>query len=263
MSAAEAWANDGVLKKVILGNLKRKTNNNTALSRNALKTSCLLYGCIYPTSFPISAVMWILKQEANRRPDQKLLRFIDPCAGWGDRLAGAILSGPTVVEEYVGIDPWNVSHQLCHRILAKLGQNIRVSLYVKGAEDQSEAWPDADLVFTSPPYGKKECYNCASGDRNDGQAWRLCDENKFTSYFLEPLMQNAARSTRTRKGRVIINISNNEFEENKLSLMDNVINSGKKAGLVHVKTYGLRSGMRPTNKDATVRGDPFLVFQHP
>ena len=136
-SAVAAWNDDQNLKAVILGNLTRTTNNGSALSRNNLKTSCKLYGnCDYPSSFPISAVIWILRREAERRPEKKLFRFIDPCAGWGDRAAGAILAGPTVLEHYVGIDPWTVSHDLCQRTVDKLapksGPAVQVSLLAKG-----------------------------------------------------------------------------------------------------------------------------------
>jgi DNA modification methylase len=139
-----------------------------------------------------------------------------------------------------------------------------VSLLVKGAEDQSEPWPEADLVFTSPPYAQKECYNCASNDPNDGQAWRLCTAKKFTSHFLEPMMQNAAQSTLARKGRVIINISNTEVKEGGPTLVDDVIHSGEKAGLTLTDIIGLRVGTRSYNKtkDAVPRGDPCLVFEH-
>jgi hypothetical protein len=270
-SATGAWDNDQNLKAVILGNLSRTGNSGTALSRNNIKTSCKLYGnCEYPSSFPISAVIWIVRREAERRPEKKLLRFIDPCAGWGDRVAGAILAGPTVLEHYVGIDPWTVSHELCQRTVDKLapksGPSVKVSLLAKGAEDQSEPWPDADLVFTSPPYAKKECYNCASNDPNDGQAWRLCDEKKFTSHFLEPMMQNAAQATKSRKGRVIINVSNTDFKHRGGTLVDDVIDSGEKAGLTLVEIFGLRIGTRSYNvqsrQNKVARGDPFLVFEH-
>lgn len=271
ISAVSAWNDDVNLKKIIFGNLERKDNQNSAISRNGLKTSCLLYGkCEYPTPFPISAVIWILKREAARRPEKKLLRYIDPCAGWGDRVAGAILCGPDVLEHYVGIDPWEVSQNLCQRITEKLSppigeRRVEVSLLQKGAEDQSEPWPDADLVFTSPPYAKKECYNLTSNDFQDGQAWRLCDFGKFASHFLEPMMQNAARATKARSGRVIINVSNTEKKYGGVTLLDDVITAAEKAGLRLVEIFGIRAGTRSYNNTKTekvARGDPCLVFEH-
>jgi hypothetical protein len=47
-----------------------------------------MYGCHYPTAFPISVAFWIYQREAQHRhqaPDGRFI-VIDPCAGWADRL---------------------------------------------------------------------------------------------------------------------------------------------------------------------------------
>ena len=264
---SELWRNDVVLRKAITylcTNAKKL--NDEALSRSRLRVFCMQgHGCHYPTSFPISIVMYVLKREAARRADGKLHCFVDPCAGWGDRLAGALLVGKNVCQSYVGIDPWDVSQRVCAKVYALLhddAETCSATLLQVGAQSRAAPWPDADLVFTSPPYGALECYNIDSNDASDQQAWRL--GNRFVSEFIRPLMQNAATCTRRMRGRVIINIGN---AKGAASLTSSIVEEALAAGLVHVETFGMALSVRaPKTTFAhgapVFRGEPFFVFEH-
>ena len=151
---------DELLAKRIVKNLTHPGNAKEALSRNRLRVGCMqMYGCHYPSAFPISVAVWIYKREAERRGVGKLACVVDCCAGWADRLAAAHISG--VVEHFVAMDPWHVSNHICRRVHDKLSERagddpMRLTLLSRGAErmDAEAPWPDADLVFTSPPYAK-------------------------------------------------------------------------------------------------------------
>ena len=225
-------------------------------------------GCHYGTAFPISVVAWILKREAKLRPNGKITRFIDACAGWGDRVAGALIVGNTIVENYVGIDPWDISNQSCKNIYKLLSNKNRCNAIFlqKGAEDETESWPDADLVLMCPPYAELECYNIDSNDPNDHQAWRLCTKGKFMSGFIIPMLRNAAKSTKKTNGRMIINIANTGKGGGE-NLTEETKEAAKSMGLELVETFGMRLSVRATpstyDHGAPVyRGEPFFVFEH-
>ena len=266
---AENWNNDKVLtaavRYVCADKVKRTSD---ALSRNRLRVFCMQgNGCHYPTAFPISVVVYLLRREAARRPSGRITRFLDPCAGWGDRLAGAMLSG--VVDEYHGIDPWDVSNSTCEGVCAALRprSNLTVNLYQRGAQDESAQWPDAELVFTSPPYAGLECYGVDS-KAADSQAWRLCQSGRFVTHFLAPMLRNAARCTKALRGRVIINIGNTPKNKGGEYLTRDVVRAAEAAGLVLVETLGMRLSVRAPKTShehgaEVVRGEPFFVFEHP
>jgi hypothetical protein len=278
----ENWNDDSMLEKAIRYNCLNKVKRvKEALSRNRLRVFCMQgNGCHYGTAFPISAVLWILKREAQLRPDKKLHTFLDPCAGWGDRLAGALIAGKDVVENYVGIDPWNVSNESCRNIYQLLSSEDRCTaeFLQKGAQDSTESWPDADLVFTSPPYAKLECYNVdySKGDVvpateagcDDQQAWRLCErgDDAFVSEFLSPMLKNATSAIRKRNGRIIINIGNTSKSSGGEHLTRDLLETAESIGLKCVETFGMRLSVRAPKTTyehgaPVLRGEPFFVFQ--
>ena len=87
--------------------------------------------------------------------------ILDPCAGYGGRLLGSILSksSPT----YIGCDPatetFDNLHRLHHWVTSYLPQlSDRVQLLNQPAEEAD--FPElVDLVMTSPPYWKREVYS--------------------------------------------------------------------------------------------------------
>jgi hypothetical protein len=223
------------------------------------------------TTFPIGAAMWIYRREATLRPGRRLVQVIDPCGGWGDRLAAALLSGPRFLENFTSMDPWHISRQLSHRVRDTLGRETRINIDIQdwSAADESRPWPSADLVFTSPPYAKQECYNIETTDEDDSQAWRLCDLGKFKSDFLEPLFRNAAKATRLYNGRVVINIQDTKSGYKGQNLVKDTLDAARLAGLVHVETLGIR--MNGSGRSTIVMPDgnavksaaPVFIFAHP
>jgi hypothetical protein len=268
----ENWQSDAILKKAVVYLCTNATKLETeALSRGRLRVFCMQgQGCQHPSAFPISVVMWILKREAALRPTGVLSRYVDPCAGWGDRLAASLLVGKSVCQEYVGIDPWHVSNETCAKIYTALRSDstCTATILKQGAEDQTLPWPEAELCFTSPPYGALECYNIDAKDPSDQQAWKMVANGKFISGFIAPLMLNAAKCTKRLNGRVIINIGNVLTDKNGCAdLTERVVQKAKEAGMVLVETFGMSLSVRATpttskHGDQCFRGEPFFVFAH-
>jgi hypothetical protein len=263
-SAQQSWDNDNIMLSILLNVLKFATANHT-VKRSRLRANILLFGnCQYPTSFPIPIVLYILRREAARKQEKRLNAFLDPCAGWGDRLAGALISGPSIVERYIGIDPWSTSHMVCRRILDKFGvkNGQTVELWKQTAQTTNvNPWPDVDLVFTSPPYAELECYGYDTSETNE-QAWKLCAENKFMMEFLIPLMKNSARATQARNGRVIINICNTTKTKKGATLTEDLVRAAKLAGLTLVEIMGMATGNRKKSQNGVVQAEPIFIFQN-
>ena len=256
----ELWNNDAFLRKTIRDLCIHPSRQKEALSLGRIRVSCLgQKGARYATGFPIPVAICVYKEEARRRPNGVLSCVIDPCAGWSDRLAAAMVSG--VVEHYVGMDPWHVSHAICQRtqqVIQPAVQALNVQTRVQLIQESAltAPWPEqADLVFTSPPFGDLECYNL-DGPADDQQAWRVGNEH-FADEFLVPLMAQAAASTRQKRGRVIISMGNAK-KRGLRNLTDGLIAAAQAAGLVWVTTYGMEGRAR----DGATRCDPIFVFAH-
>ena len=87
----------------------------------------------------------------------KVKRYLDPSAGWGDRLIGAIAYGC----DYTGVDPSVCMNQVYHQIIKELvpkSQQDRYKIIQSGFEVVEVENNYYDLVFTSPPFFDFEIY---------------------------------------------------------------------------------------------------------
>lgn len=82
--------------------------------------------------------------------------ILDPSAGWGDRLIGAIAAG---VDRYVGVDPNTQLHAGYAEIIAKFGADPAKFTTIAAPFQDYEPCETFDLVFTSPPYFDHEIYS--------------------------------------------------------------------------------------------------------
>lgn len=263
------WNNDEMLRKAIVYICTNPTKlEREALSQNRIRVFCLQgNGCRYPTAFPIPVAVWIYRLQAKELG--KSLKILDPCAGWGDRLAGAKLAGIGTCKEYIGIDPWRTAIDTCKKVekACRIFSDCKISLKRARAEDPDSKWPDVDLVFTSPPYGALEKYGLDDED-NSSQAWTLVEDSEFICKFLLPLMKKSALATKKNSGRVIINIGNNPSARDETSrLTSAIIDCAVEAGLEYVSTIGMALSVRAPKTSHTnipsARGEPCFIFQHP
>lgn len=83
-------------------------------------------------------------------------RILDPCAGWGDRLLGAIASKR--IKLYVGVDPKEELHEGYQKMIDMFDAHDKARTIIGAFEEVEIPYDDFDLVFTSPPYYDFEDY---------------------------------------------------------------------------------------------------------
>ena len=146
--------------------------------------------CIGPcTPFPIPMVL-------NTLNLFKPKRWLDPTAGWGDRLIGAIQYN---IESYVGVDTNWTMYPVYDKILKDLGTQRQQKEYTvlhDRFQDANLGRKKFDLVFTSPPFFTYEIY--------PGMVqWKT--ENEYLIEFLWPLLQRSNKVLR-KGGHLVLYI---------------------------------------------------------
>lgn len=136
-----------------------------------------------PTQFPLGHLLDILT--TNRLSVGG--KYIDPCAGWGQRMLASAVLGV----DYVGFD---VNAKLIPR-LNELGKDIQqfkpdwsFIIYPQSSADfVPELLDTADFIFTSPPYFNLEYYGDNSLESNNSR------DNGYDNWiesFIAPMLIN-------------------------------------------------------------------------
>lgn len=120
-------------------------------------------------------------------------RWLDPTAGWGDRLRIAIASGV----EYVGVDS-NTSLQPAYSAIIrdKAGDDTKKYKVLPGKFQDADISGKFDLVFTSPPFFNVEIYENMTD-------WK--DVEEFMEEFLRPLLKKS-RDHLKKGGHIVLYI---------------------------------------------------------
>ena len=208
---------------------------------------------------------------------------IDPCAGWGGRLLGALCVPRDGAVRYIGVDP-NKHNQFAYeglerRITIWLRREIRGKRSATMFYRPFEEWirsatakryhGTADLVLTSPPYFGAENYDPESSKQS---------ANRYTAYeqwraaFYLPLMQGAYDLLK-RGGVFVLNIANVR-EATKLEA--DARRLAREVGFVSHEFYKLAMSIHPGIRKATKRKhhmvavngswlkyEPVFVFRKP
>jgi hypothetical protein len=115
-------------------------------------------------------------------------RFLDPSAGWGDRLISAIAYGC----EYTGVDPSECMNPIYHNIIQELVPSDKRDNYkiIQNGFESTRIEPNYyDLVFTSPPFFDFEVY-----EKTQNQAQSIEKFNTLELWlkgFLLPLTEKS------------------------------------------------------------------------
>lgn len=169
----DAW-NQSNLEKILRWN--RKSHSTPYLSE--LKRG-VYFCCGLPKSTMYRPQM--MKLACMR---YKAKRVLDPCAGWGGRMLGAVSSGA----EYVAFEPNKTTFANLNSLAKFLNVESKVTLICDGAENMDQYnLGKFDLVLTSPPYFNLEVYS----DENTQSIHSQDTYNKWSENFLRVVIHKA------------------------------------------------------------------------
>ena len=140
------WKDPEVLEKVLRWNRQsHSTPYLSELRRGVYFTQALPKSTMYR---PLMAKMIVDHYNAKV--------VLDPCAGWGGRMLGALASGA----EYHAFEPNRETHYNLLRLAEYLNVMDRVNIICDDFLNvKSHNIPKVDLVLTSPPYWDLEVYD--------------------------------------------------------------------------------------------------------
>jgi hypothetical protein len=118
---------------------------------------------------------------------------LDPCAGWGDRLAAACACGV----RYLGVDPNGGNFDGYAGIIGRYGKEGRQEVVESCFEDFDAGESQFDLAFTSPPYFDTERY-AAGTEHEPLQSWRRYETvDAWVEGFLQPMVAGCQAALKT------------------------------------------------------------------
>lgn len=121
------------------------------------------------TLYPFPVGLQVLKMFKPKR-------WLDPCAGWGDRLRCAIAYGC----DYFATDT-NLDMESAYKKIIETGDPEKVQVKI-GRFQSVRLSGTFDLVFTSPPFYTKEIYEHM-------KVWKSVAE--FMTEFMKPLLRKS------------------------------------------------------------------------
>lgn len=178
-SAWEAFWDDEVFMKVLKSAVSWK---NPILTRPGIR-SALTALRRTPTQFRPAVMKTLVDTYC---PEGGLV--FDPCAGWGGRLTGALVSG----RAYLGVEPIKETADALYRMGSRLCEHLGLDRGVfRIIEGMIQTTPtegiSADFAMTSPPYWIQEIYSGGGADEEQPL------EN-WTADFLKPLFEKTRKA---------------------------------------------------------------------
>jgi 16S rRNA G966 N2-methylase RsmD len=175
---------------------KRIKYSVTKLVAYNIRKSLKAFGVQSVSNFKPTIAKWVYQKYCP--PNGNVL---DPCAGYGGRLFGALCSH---VKSYTGIDPNEIiqtgNAELVKILLDSTNMSKNIVLKKIPFEDYNTT-EIFDLVFTSPPYFNIEKY---SEDNNQSYI-RYPKYNLWLNGFLKPLIEKSYSYLR-KGGYLVLNV---------------------------------------------------------
>lgn len=128
---------------------------------------------------------------------------LDPCAGWGDRLAAAMGCG--TVGKYIGYDANPLLQEGYESQIQRYGSNL-FSVEYAAFEDVEIEEGKVDLVFTCPPYYLAELYSVDPKQ----SSYRYPEYSKWLNRFYATMIENSCKSLK-KDGYLALAVSNGEY----------------------------------------------------
>jgi len=170
---------------------------------------------------------------------------LDPCAGWGGRMLGAVASGKT----YIGFEPNDETYD--NLIQLKDYLNLQnVTIYNDVAENMNKYdFPYVDIILTSPPYFNLEIYS-DKGSENDYDNYESWKEGWLKDVILKSL------GHLKKDGWSCWNVHN----IGKMKLIDDVKEIHKRWTLKETREFGIQSSKRQANDNTKKNLDTTKIY---
>lgn len=225
------WSDTKLLEKVLAGN--RKSHSTPYLSE-------LKRGIYFATGMPKSTMY---RPQLSKIITKGAEHVLDPCAGWGGRMLGAVANGAF----YTAFEPnpttFNNLQQLINFL--DIDKNVRIICDDARNIDHYDI-PKADVVLTSPPYFDLEIY---SNDNN--QSVQNCSTYKdWDANFLTIIISKCIIYLND-DGKSCWNVAN--FGKN--DMWKSVDTAHQNLGFNRNIVYENRSSARPTSKNKDKKSD--------
>ena len=191
-------------------------------------------------------------------------KVLDPCAGYGGRLAGAIGSnkgihyrgidphGPTAIGNMCMADFYSRRYELTGRVW-----NFGFGFELGCAEDIMPSMPDEsfDCILTSPPYHNVERYS----DEPTQSYLKFPVYDLWRDGFLSPVIRESFRVLKSG-GYFVLNIKNYKH----MKIADDACQLSASCGFELQKTYQMRlpnSEFHRHEDEAKYHAEPIFVFK--
>lgn len=178
---------------------------------------------------------------------------LDPCAGWGGRMLGAVSSG----SQYIAFEPNVETYENLNRLAEFLEITDRVKLICDDAMKMGDYnLPNVDLVLTSPPYFDLEIYTHDTKQSVDGHD----NYTSWSNYFLKGIIEKC-NSLLKVGGVSCWNVA--KFGKNDMWADVKLYNES--LGFFEFDKFDVNSSKRPTNnsKKENKNSDTTLVYKKP
>jgi len=174
---------------------------------------------------------------------------LDPCAGYGGRALGTLVTGRT----YVGVDPHPKAKEAYHGLFALLGGNA--TFHHAPYEEVALGDLQADLALTSPPYFSVERYSDATT-----QSWvRYKTWMLWVNGFLRPLLTKTYQHLKPG-ALFLLNVKDIRKGKDTYPLVSESRRLAEEAGFVSEPDLSLPLGrLGPKEKSS----EPILVLRKP
>jgi tRNA1(Val) A37 N6-methylase TrmN6 len=162
---------------------------------------------------------------------------LDPCAGWGGRMLGAVANGA----HYIAFEPNTTTFDNLTRMIDFLGIKDNVTLYCDDARNiDNYDIPEVDVILTSPPYFDLEIY-CKD---NTQSVHSLTTYEDWDANFLTPIITKCIMRLKD-EGKSCWNVAN----FGKIDMWASVNKAHNLNGFNQSIIYENKSSKRPTDKN--------------
>lgn len=157
LSPEALFSSDEHLFKLMVNRKKYAKDFSAGAIRTGLKLMTRAPGHFYP-----ALALWLLRKYGHESHDPLIV--LDPCAGFGGRLLGAMAHHKDT--HYTGVDPWEANIDSARSLCEFYGFETRTSFHQAPAEKALLTLPkhSYDISLTSTPFFDLESYGAIEGD---------------------------------------------------------------------------------------------------